>query len=135
MAQKHHKQRLTQRDKNRIRLVEYLSEPENSWPPRCEYAEKILGYKDHAQLYRNFTPTQLADIEAEAMENRKKRSARQRSALYQVLYAEGLQGNVTALKEFLDRTEGKVTEKHEHGGKGGSDAIKHQVVVEYVRPK
>jgi hypothetical protein len=116
MVQENHKQKVTQKDKNRIRLVEYLSEPENSWPPRCEYAETILGYKDHKQIYRNFTPAQIGDIEAEAMENRKKRSARQRSVLYKVLYTESVQGNITALKEFLDRTEGKVPDKKQHSG-------------------
>jgi hypothetical protein len=111
MVEKTYKSGVTQKEKNRVTLVAYLSDPENEWPKRQEYSTGILGYKTQTQLYKYYTTDELAEIEAEAMENRKKRSSRQRSVLYRSLYNEGKDGNVQAIKEFLDRTEGKVPDK------------------------
>lgn len=104
------KKRATRKDKNRAILVSYLSNPENDWPSRMEYSTRILKYKDPSQVYQTLTPDELDEVDAEAMENRKKRSAKQRSILYRALYDEGRSGNVQAIKEFLERTEGKVKE-------------------------
>jgi len=92
----------------------FLGNPDNDYPPRQEYAA-LLGI--HIQtLYKHFSPADFQDIENEAYEIRKKNSTRQRSIVLGALYQEAQTGNVSAAKEFLDRTEGKVTEKHEHGG-------------------
>ena len=89
--------------------MKYLGNPENDYPPRQEYAV-ILGI--HVQtLYGHFTPADFQDIENEAYELRKKNSTKQRAMLLKALYVEGRGGNVSAIKEFLDRTEGKVLEK------------------------
>jgi len=42
---------------------------------------------------------------------RMKQTARQRVYVYEALYREAIKGNVSAAKEWLDRVEGKVTEK------------------------
>ena len=103
-------------DRNREKLLKFLSDWENEWPPRYLYSTQILGYKNEAQIYHTLTPNDLTEIEAEALEIRKKSCSKQRSEIYKSLFDEGKSGNVNAAKEFLDRTEGKVTEKKEITG-------------------
>lgn len=99
---------------NRAKLLEYLSEPDNPFISRIELSTKVLGYKQPRSLYAHFTPLDLAEIENEALEERKRRSARCRAVVYDALYKEAQVGNVPAAKEYLDRTEGKVKDKTEH---------------------
>jgi hypothetical protein len=105
---------LTAKERHKNTLLGFLGNPENDYPPRVEYA-RILSVSTKT-LYQHFSPADLQDIENEAYEIRKKNSTRQRSIVLGALYQEAQTGNVSAAKEFLDRTEGKVTEKHEHGG-------------------
>lgn len=107
------RKRIPVKEKNWVLLVSFLSDPDNPFPNRQDYSQTILKYKNPTQIYRYFTPEELTQIEAEAMENRKARTARQRAKLYDKLYELGDDGNVTAIKEYLDRTEGKVKEKIE----------------------
>lgn len=99
------------KERNRVKLVEYIGNPDNEFPDRTEMAVTVLGYTTTVTLYRQFKPFELSEIEAEGFELRKKRSARERSKMYKSLYDEGLKGNVQAAREYLDRTEGKVTDK------------------------
>lgn len=123
---------MTATERHRIKLLEWLSNPDNPFPQRQEYA-KILNVTLKT-VYQNFTPADLQEIENEAFEIRKKNSTRQRVALYGVLYNEGMQGNITAIKDYLDRTEGKVPDKQQHSGPGGGP-ISHSVTVKYVDVK
>ena len=88
--------------------MKYLSDPENDYPHRQEYA-KILGV--HIQtLYKHFTPADMQDIENEAYEIRKKNSSKQRAEVLKSMFTEAKNGNVSAANLFLERTEGKVKE-------------------------
>lgn len=93
---------------NKNKLLEYLGNPENEWLPRSALALTVLGYKNHVSLYRLFTTAELREIEDEAWESRKSKTHRQRANLYRALYEAGLAGDVAAIREFLNRTEGKV---------------------------
>ncbi len=64
-----------------------------------------------ATLYRHFSPTELQDIESEGLELRKKNSARPRAAIYKAMQAAAEAGDVAAMREYLNRTEGKVPDK------------------------
>lgn len=99
------------KEKYKIKLLDLLSNPENDFPTRIECA-KMIGI-GKCRLYQLFTPAELQDIENDAYEIRKKNSTRQRATLLKALYEEGKNGNVSAVKEFFDRTEGKVVEKHD----------------------
>jgi len=111
------KQRLTEK------LIEYLADPENDFPSRSEMSVKILGYKNRQSVYTLFRPEELTEIEHRALEERKRRSSRVRAQMYKALHELGLSGNVQAIKELLDRLEGKVTEKHEHSGRDGGPIL------------
>ena len=101
-------------ERNRAKLLKYLSDPDNDWPKRQDYSIQILGYKRDNAMYQHLSPPEITDIEKEALEVIKAQSSRQRRVLYAALFEEGKTGNVQAIKEFLDRTEGKIKDKHEH---------------------
>lgn len=107
----------------RYKLLDYLGNPNNDFLPRCELSTIVLKYKHPNQIHKLFTTSELNEIEAEAFELRKKNSVRERSELYKSLYMHGKKGNVQAAKEFLERTEGKVTDKQEITGKDGKNLI------------
>lgn len=101
-------------ERNRAKLLKYLSEPANDWPKRQDYSIQILDYKRNNAMYQHLSPQEISAIEAEALEIIKAQSCLQRKVLYAVLYQERKKGNVQAIKEFLDRTEGKISDKHQH---------------------
>ena len=110
---------MSAKERNKRKLLEYLGNPENEFLGRNAYAVAVLGYKQPVSMYKKLSPAELDEIEAEAFEIRKKRCAKQRSHVYAKLYQEAQNGNVAAAKEFLDRVEGKVTDKLRHSGNLG----------------
>lgn len=101
------------KNNNKSKILEYLSDPENDFLTRSEISITVLGYKQIRSIYKQFSPVELSEIEAQAFEERKRKSVRRRCKVYDSLYNEAIGGNVQAAKEFLDRTEGKVKEKPE----------------------
>ena len=103
------------KNNNKSKILEYLSDPENEFLTRSEISVTVLGYKQVRTIYKQFSPIELSEIEAQAFEERKRRSVRRRSKIYEALYNEAVDGNVQAAKEYLDRTEGKVLDRKETG--------------------
>lgn len=101
---------------NKAKILEYLGNPENEFLNRAGIALVILGYKQEQSMYQLLKPSDLNELEAEAFEMRKKRSAMQQSQVYAALYKKAIKGDVAACKEWLDRTAGKVTDKIKHSG-------------------
>jgi dGTP triphosphohydrolase len=125
---------MTAKDRHKEKILRFLGDPENDYPPRQEYA-KLLGITVQT-FYHHFSPAELIEIEAEAYEARKARSAKQRSHVLKNLYERAIgyshpdiyigsyQGEIikadiikhyppdpVSAREFLDRTEGKVIER------------------------
>ncbi len=114
---------------NKAKILAYLSDPENPFLNRDDLATKVCGYSSKTSIYRTVSVDELNQIEAEAFEIRKKRSTRQRANVYDALYKEAVNnGNVQAAKEFLDRVEGKATEKR--SSETEDKAIPIQVVIQ-----
>ena len=44
------------KERNRLKLIEYLGNPENEYLTRVSLATKVLGYKNPKMLYFHFTP-------------------------------------------------------------------------------
>lgn len=112
------------KDRNKALLLAYLSDFENDWPRRQDYSSLILGYKNPTQIYRTLSPEEISQIESEAVEIIKVQSSRQRKELYKSLHKEGKNGNVAAIREFLDRTEGKVADKLD-----GNINVKQRIII------
>lgn len=108
--------KMATKDRHKANLIKYLSDWDNDFPKRIEFGA-ILGVKE-ATLWRIFTGAELDEIENEALEIRKQNAARPRQEAYKHLVAQ-FKDSVPAIKEFLDRTEGRVVEKREIFGKGG----------------
>lgn len=127
---------------NKAKLLDYLGNPENDWPKRSDYSRLILDYKKPHQIYVTLSPQILTEIESDAIEIRKARSARQRSIILDSLfqrakgyshvdtkffktsdddiiheeYIKHYPPDPVAGREFLDRVEGKVKEVKEIQG-------------------
>ena len=123
---------MTAKERHRMVLLKFLGDPENDYPARQEYA-KILKIAP-STLYKHFSPADMLDIESEAYELRKRNSTRQRAELLVAMFKEAKKGNVSAAKEFFDRTEGKVTEKKEITGRDGSPLIPTEINIRLVKP-
>lgn len=120
--------------RHRDKLLRYLGDPEKTFPSRMAYG-KILCISMVA-VYHHFSPAELTEIENEALEMRKKRTARQRANVLNALYERAVgythyetktymhDGKIVtsktvkhyppdkqAAQEFLDRVEGKVPDK------------------------
>jgi len=99
------------KEKHKQNLLTYLGDPDNEFPKRVEYPGILKIH--HRTLYFHFSSDELAEIENEAIEIRKKRSTRQRAVIYKALYEGAKDGNVQAAKEWLERVEGKVKNQTE----------------------
>jgi len=97
------------KDRHRLNLLKYLGNWENEWPKRVQMHD-ILGIT-RATFRHHFSPADLTEIEHEGLELRKKNSSRERAEVYKAMLKVATKGNVKAMREFLDRTEGKVKEK------------------------
>jgi hypothetical protein len=56
---------------HRLTLLEYLSNPDNEFLNRAGLATTALGFSSPCVLYHIFTPEELTEIEAEALEMRR----------------------------------------------------------------
>ena len=102
------------KEENRRKISTYLNDPDNEWLHRTGLGVTVCGYKDQRTLYKHFSPEELTEIENEALEERKRRSAGKRAVIYDAMFLKAKEGDVAAMKEFLDRTEGKIPNKNDN---------------------
>ena len=107
------------KNKHKTNLLEYLGDPDNEWLARAGMAVTVCGYKKGQSIYRVFSPAELDEIEREALELRKQRTAGRRAMVYDAMYQSAIGGDVQAMKAYLDRTEGPVVKKIEASGPDG----------------
>jgi hypothetical protein len=101
---------------HRVKLIEYMGDPDNEFPTRSKMPE-ICGIKKQT-MYHHFTPDELCVVEAEGLELRRSRYLRQASEIDAGLMARAKEGDPAAAKLFYQRLE-KWSEKTqlEHLGK------------------
>jgi hypothetical protein len=99
------------KEENKRKIAAYLGDPDNEWLNRTKLAITVCGYQGQRSLYRHFSPDELTEIENESLEERKRRSAGKRAVIYDAMFLKAKEGDVAAMKEYLDRTEGKVPNK------------------------
>jgi hypothetical protein len=111
---------MTAKDRARIKIIEFIGNPENEFPNRRQIAKVACGYKDPHYLYKVFAVDELAQIEKEGLEIRRKHCWRQSAAVDQGLFKKAIAGDVAAIKLFYQRVEGWVEKKqHEFTDKNG----------------
>ena len=106
--------KITAKDRHRVNLLAFLADWENKWPKSQTQLAAIVGIKLETLRF-HFVKSELDQIYSDALDLRKKNSYKQRTSVYDSMLAEATGGNIAAQKEFLDRTEGKVTDKIQHG--------------------
>jgi hypothetical protein len=110
------------KEKHRQKMLSYWGDPEKEFIPRGKMCSDVLKLSRFT-FYHHFRPAEVSEIENEAIEMRKAASSSQRAVLYKSLYDAGVAGDVKAIKEFLDRTEGKVIDRKEITGEGGKSIV------------
>ena len=90
----------------RLKILEYIGDPENDFPNRGAIAKKICGYSDHRQLYKVFTVSELDQLEKEGMEIRRRRSTRIVARVDQAIIKQAMQGDVRAARLVYAKLEG-----------------------------
>lgn len=93
------------KERHRGKLLQYLGNPENEVPARCLFSTEILGLSNGEYIYQVFTPDELAEIEREALEIRRKKYATLLSNVDRALYNQCLKGDPQAIKLFYQRFE------------------------------
>ena len=99
-------QRLTAKDRARLKITEYLSNPENEFLPWVKLCHDICGYANSRQLFELFTIEERREIEQSALAERRKNGARQSAKVDQALFKKATAGDVAAIKLWYQRIEG-----------------------------
>lgn len=99
------------KERHRRKLLEYLANPDNEFPTRTQMAS-ICGLKRNT-LYIHFSPEDFADLEAEALELRRKKYSSLLARADSALMKEAEKGNIAAIKLAYQRFDG-FTEKMQH---------------------
>jgi len=105
------------RKKNRLRVkvVEYLADPENPFLSWSMVGQAILGHKNPKSIYRLFDSEERDQIFSEALKLRRKRYTYLLAEVDRGLFRRAINdGDPTACKLLYQRFEGwAATEKHE----------------------
>jgi len=114
-------QRLTAKGRARLKIIEYLSNPDNEFLPWVKLCHDICGYANSRQLFELFTIEERREIEQSALAERRKNSARQSAKVDQGLFKKAVTGDAAAAKLWYQRIEGWSEKKqHEFTDKNGN---------------
>ena len=106
------------KDRLTVKILKYLSNPENPMPNRTELAINVCGYKDNGSLYVHFTGGELSELENRALAIRRSRYAPALSRVDTGILGKAEKGDASCAKlcyqRFEDwsektRVEGKLT--------------------------
>ena len=99
--------KLLAKDKHRQTLIEYLTDPSNDWLTREKLATTVLGYSKAASMWAVFSPSELDDIELEAIEKRRRRYTGKLSQVDAALIQRAIEtGDPAAARLIFSRFEG-----------------------------
>ena len=102
---------MTAKERNTIKLLEYLGDPNNKILTKTELALTVLGYKRMESLYNCFTVDELSEIETQALELRRKRYSPQLMEIDKALIKAAKGGDSHAIKLCYQRFEGWTEKK------------------------
>ena len=87
-------------------LLAYLADPGNEILPRYRLATEVLKYRQGAGMYRLFSPSELSEIEREALDLRRQRYAADLARVDRGLLDRAISGDPAAAKLCFQRYEG-----------------------------
>lgn len=103
------------KERAKVKLLEYLGNPENEFLSRINLSTDILGYKTGQYIHRLFTAEEIDEIEREALEIRRKKYASQLARVDSALLRQAKAGDTPAVKLAYQRFEGWVEKKRFEG--------------------
>jgi len=92
--------------RNKAKLLEWLGNPEKEFLNREQMSLQILGYARGETIYQSFTPDELSEIEAEALDMRRKKYSPHLSKADVGVLKQAAKGDSTAAKLAYQRFEG-----------------------------
>lgn len=98
------------KERHKLKLLDYLSNPDNPFPNREQMASEVLGLRKQT-FYYHFSVDEIADMEAEALANRRKKYAPHIVEIDRALMKKAKEGDPAAVKLVYQRIEG-WSEKH-----------------------
>lgn len=93
------------KEAHRVKLIEYLADPDNPILTRKELATKVMGYKNPQGIHQTFNAAELDEIEQEALEIRRKKYASALSRVDAGLLKRAAEGDPAAAKLAYQRFE------------------------------
>jgi len=82
---------------HKIKLLEYLANPENEFLPRYKLASDVLGIAQNT-FYQHFSPNELSAIEAEGLALRRQRYVADLAKVDAALIKKAKTGDVKAIR-------------------------------------
>jgi hypothetical protein len=122
------------KERHRIKIIEYLGNPDNDFPNRETIASTVLEISKQA-LYKHFTLDELQEIEQEGLELRRTKYAAHLAQIDISLLKEAKKGKTDSAKLAYQRFE-NWSEKHNHEvtGKDGGP-IEAEFTVNFIKTK
>jgi len=105
--------KLTAKDRAKIKIVEFLANPDNGFIPWQRLCTEVCHYKNSRYLYTLFTIEERREIEQIALAERRKNYSSQSAAVDYGLLKKAMSGDAAAAKLWYQRFEG-WTEKQQH---------------------
>ena len=99
-------EKLMAKDLHRQTIIEYLSDPDNPHMNRSQLSVDLLGFSQQSVIYTHFTPAELAEIELEALELRRKCYATKLAQVDDGLISKAIAGGAAEAKLVYERFEG-----------------------------
>jgi len=109
------------KERHRLKLLEYLGNPNNDFPTRAYLSQQVLGFKLSHQINLVFSPGELQEIEFEALAERRRKCARESIKVDRNVVRQAQEGDNPKWAElYYKRFENWVEKKgHELIGEGG----------------
>lgn len=128
--------RVTAKERARIKLREYLADPNNSFLSRHELSTQVLGYRHPNHLNNMFTAAELHEIEREALDLRRQKYAPHLSRIDRAILDQAAKGDPAAArlayKRFENWTETIRTEQTGKDGGPIEQTVTHELPPEAV---
>lgn len=118
-------------ERNRQKIIDFISDPENDFPTRSEMALVICNYKDICSLYKVHTKEELSEIEAEGLAARRKRYTKDLAEIDKAMISNAKMGDSTSAKLVYERIEGSVDQNVNHNHSG--DLLKDGIQISFVK--
>jgi len=120
---------MTAKERHRLKLLEYLGNPENEFLSRDRLSVDVLGFVHRNTIYKSFSPAELTEIEKEALELRRSKYAAWFARVDMAQIRKAIDGDAAAAKLVYQRLEGWVPKQAQENTGANGGPIEHKITV------